>query len=116
MSGKSETERRAAEVLAPHWPETLKSRQLYERPCDDKRYGRLTLSFSEDGDAWVTVHEGEREDLSDFHTATVRIRTLFGGGRSIRTRQALLWLAEAMRQDEAEYPIHRLSPGPSDAD
>lgn len=87
------TEQRVDLLCDPHWPAHLHTSELYEARCDDEPEGRMRVMFTQDGDAWVHVADG------DGQLAGVRIRTLSGGGRQIRTRQALLWLAEAIRLD-----------------
>jgi hypothetical protein len=82
----------------PTWPPHLQARTPYRRLHDDhdgKREGHLRVVFSDDGDAWVSIPDvppGEG----------LRFRTGIGGGRSLRTRAALLILAEAMRLDNEE--------------
>lgn len=96
------------DVFSPHWPDGLEARRLYEFPCDDK--GRdggcwLRVLVADDGDVHVSM-----QDWEDIRTAgtepspfpSIRCRTSVGGGRHRRTRQALLWLAQAIRLDELE--------------
>jgi hypothetical protein len=47
-----------------------------------------------DGDCWVTAGGGQ----------TLRFRTWAGGGHSLRVRQALMVLAEAIRRDNEDRP------------
>lgn len=102
---------RAAEAVtdpfAPHWPEGLKADEAYEFRCDDK--GRdggswLRLVIAGDGDVWMVAQDWE--DIKEEGTApnpipSLRCRTFNGGGRRGRTHQALLWLAQAIRLDNA---------------
>lgn len=98
-------------VFAPHWPEHLKAGTHYEFPCDDK--GRdggsfLRVFVANDGDAHVAMQDWEdikTPGSSPSPFPSVRCRTLAGGGRFRRTRQALLWLAEAIRQDREELGL-----------
>ncbi|PKM47063.1 MAG: hypothetical protein CVV05_01350 [Gammaproteobacteria bacterium HGW-Gammaproteobacteria-1] len=89
-----------------HWPEGLEAGVVYKVPCDDKgRNGGawLKVYVANDGDVhmsmqeWEHIPEGEPDPIP-----SIRIRTLFGGGHSLRTRQALLWLADAIRRDNEE--------------
>jgi hypothetical protein len=93
-------------VFRPRWPDGLKSREFYEVPCDDKgRNGGtwLRVMVADDGDVHVSMQEWERipEGQPD-PLPSIRIRTLAGGGRHGRTRQALLWLAKAIELDNAD--------------
>ncbi len=84
----------------PFWPKELHPMTSYSRLQDDcggdclNPEQKLSVMFGQDGDAWVSI--GENGGL--------RYRTLYGGGRSLRTRQALVILAEAIRLDELEKP------------
>lgn len=93
-------------AFRPYWPERLATRTFYEVRCDDK--GRRGGSFlrvmvAEDGDVhlsmqdWEEIPEGKPSPFP-----SIRIRTGQGGGQHRRTRQALLWLAEAIRLDNEE--------------
>lgn len=90
-------------VFKPKWPDGLESRVFYEIPCDDKgRKGTswLRVMIAEDGDAHVSMQDWEDcPEGSPNPFPTIRIRTGPGGGRNYRTRQALLWLADAIRRD-----------------
>lgn len=81
----------------PIWPEGLEARKFYERPHDDRddNDGTLRVLIADDGDAWISV-SGIREGHG------LRFRTYAGGGSSLRTRAALLILAEAIRLDNEE--------------
>lgn len=95
----------------PMWPEGLEQGKFYEFPCDDK--GRdggcwLRVLVACDGDVHVSMQEWEDirskgSEPSPF--PSVRCRTLAGGGRFLRTRQALLMLADAIRLDREELNI-----------
>jgi hypothetical protein len=92
----------------PHWPDGLEAMVAYEFPCDDKgRDGAtwLRVVIAEDGDAHVSMQEWEdikEEGSKPNPFPSVRCRTGIGGGRHRRTRQALLWLAQAIRLDNEE--------------
>lgn len=100
-------DKQAAAPFRPHWPEGLKGRERYRVPCDDKGRGGgswLQVYVADDGDVhvsmqdWEEIPEGRPSPLP-----SIRVRTALGGGRNLRTRQALLWLAEAIRLDNAEH-------------
>lgn len=94
-------------VLSSQWPDGLEAGTFYEVACDDRgRNGgtwlRVFISPA-DGDAhvmaqnWEDMPEGEPDP-----NVQIRLRTRAGGGRASRTRQALLWLAEAIRLDASD--------------
>jgi len=93
-----EPERAVARVLQPdYWLQSLDTRTGYTRRHDDTDGERgheqdLTVVIGPDGDAWIEAGGGKM----------LRFRTYAGGGQSLRTRQALMVLAEAIRQDNAE--------------
>lgn len=97
------TPERAAVVLAPHFPKSLGTGEQHQRFEDDSPDGWIAVTIGNDSDCHLTVLDVQRQCM-----ASARFRTYFGGGRSTRTRQALLWLAEAIRQDNLESPQHRL--------
>lgn len=93
--------RRAQNTLLEraYWPAGVETRTAYSRRHDDTDGKRdatqnLEVWFGPDGDAWVQV--GTTEPL--------RFRTWAGGGTSLRTRNALLLLAEAIKRDNEENP------------
>lgn len=94
--------------FSPHWPDGLKPSTIYEFQCDDKgRNGTcwLRVIVAEDGDAHVSMMEWEdplEKESNPNPFPSVRCRTGTGGGRHRRTRQALLWLAQAIRLDNEE--------------
>lgn len=93
------------------WLPTLRPGERYARLQDDHdglRWGILSVVFSEDADAWIEVDMNGVEVCGQ----TARFRTGHGGGQSLRTRQALQILAEAMRLDTLER-AQDLSPHPS---
>lgn len=82
-----------------YWPASLSTQMVYRRRQDDTdgQLGpdqSLSLVIGPDGDVWVL--------LPGFKS--LRFRTFFGGGSSLRTRNALLVLAEAIRRDNAKHP------------
>ena len=106
-------------VLRPHWPEGLEQGKLYEFRCDDD--GRDGHAFfrvlvADDGDvhlcasklkepAFTDKVSGENYPSLYDNFPSVRCRTRIGGGRHSRTRQALLWLALAIKLDNEELGI-----------
>jgi hypothetical protein len=88
------------------WPQTLSSREAYQRFGDDDN-SFLRIVFSEDGDAWPNVFHLEMEGDKKEMSMCPRYRTYFGGGQSLRTRAALLILAKAIAMDNAERPQRR---------
>lgn len=93
-------------VFAPHWPPGLEPLKAYKVACDDKgRNGQTYMSVMVAGDGVVHVALQEWEDAPEGEPSafpSIRVRTFAGGGRNSRTRQALLWLAEAIRLDAEE--------------
>ena len=93
------------------WPEGLKDGEVYRIKCDDD--GRLcdstfTVLVAEDGDVHLgmwSYHDRERTGANLNPFPHVRVRTRIGGGRNWRTRQALPWLADAIRRDNEENGV-----------
>lgn len=86
-------------IEGAYWPASLGVRESYIRRHDDTDGETgpeqdLAVTFGPDGDAWVML-PGLR---------SLRFRTWAGGGQSLRVRNALLVLAEAIRRDNAERP------------
>ncbi len=82
----------------PYWLETLNPDFAYRRDHDDhdgEPKGGLMVMFDEWGDGHVAT---------DCHP-WLRFRTYGGGGKSLRTRNALMILAEAIRLDNEEEGI-----------
>lgn len=80
-----------------YWPGTLASQQAYVRiqdDCDGDLTQCLSVGFGQDGDAWIQTHG----------PMGLRFRTSGGGGMSLRVRNALLVLAEAIRRDNEDRP------------
>lgn len=93
------------EAFLAHWPEGLETNTQYKVLCDDKgRNGTtwLNVMVANDGDLHVGCYEQEEPDDPASICPSIRVRTRNGGGSNWRTRQALLWLADAIRRDNAE--------------
>ena len=94
-----EIDKDIAEILeSPFWPKILDTKEMYSRVHDDSEGDKsqtLNVCFSQDGDAWLS---------SGLLTTSLRFRTDFGGGNSLRTRNALLILAMAIKLDNEEFP------------
>lgn len=98
-------------VFKPKWPPALEQNVFYELPCDDK--GRdggawLRVMVANDGDVHVSMQDWEEFGTDGTQPSpfpSIRCRTHAGGGKHLRTRQALLWLAEAIRLDNEELGI-----------
>lgn len=85
----------------PFWLSTLQTNVLYQRFEDDSPRGFISVAFSPDSDGWIEV--SSRPDPNE-GGSVFRFRTEFGGGQSLRVRNALMVLAEAIRLDNAERP------------
>lgn len=100
-----------AVVFTPHWPMGIQQGEFYEARCDDERDGpKLNVLVGPDGDVYVGFNYlAPPESGRESYFGSIRVRTLMGGGRQCNTRQALLWLAEAIRRDAAgiEPPYRR---------
>jgi len=87
-------------LIYPFWIPTLKTMTVYSRLHDDNdgtERGRISVIVASDGDVHVTIDVRPGTDL--------RYRMpMQGGGRSPRTRNALMILAEAIRLDNLENP------------
>lgn len=94
------------QALRPCWPEGLEMMKPYEVACDDKNNSeeraKLTVVIGVDGDAHVAMTEYHSRTDRCWEFPSVRLRTMAGGGKNHRTRQALLWLAKAIQLDEEE--------------
>ena len=75
------------------WPPNLETDKLYAVAHDDTdgdtKPGMLRISFSMDGDAWVMITG----------PGALRFRMDGGGGKYPKVRNALLLLADAIRQE-----------------
>lgn len=106
-------EDREPPVYRSAWPEGLTHNVHYEFPCDDKGAtggSWLRVFVANDGDAHCSMQEWEniREpESSPSPLPSVRCRSYSGGGRFRRTRQVLLWLADAIRRDRIELGMDR---------
>jgi hypothetical protein len=81
----------------PFWPSSLTPNKPYTRLHDDHdgtHQGRIGVIFDQMGDAYI---------FSD-HQPFLRFRTWGGGGNSLRVRNALVILAEAIRLDNEDKP------------
>lgn len=81
------------------WLETLDTKSFYRRihdDCDGNVTETINVCFGHDGDAHLTAN------IAPFKS--FRFRTWCGGGSSLRVRNALLILAEAIRLDNEERP------------
>ncbi len=87
----------------PEWPKDLKTNTFYQVFCDDKGRNKsswLKVMVAEDGDVHLVMQDWEKcPDGEPSPFPSIRIRTSSGGGRNPNVRQALLWLAEAIRID-----------------
>lgn len=101
----------AEQVFAPQWPVGLDMNERVRVFCDDKHPhesdAHLDVMTGPDGDAYASMGErrvGPHEDPLDGYSILpgIRVRTWAGGGRNLRTHQALLWLALAIKLDAAE--------------
>lgn len=85
------------------WLPNLKTNQRYLR-CQDDHDGtffpKISVIVSEDADIWMATLSDRPSPLH-----SLRFRCGIGGGSSLRVRNALLILAEAIRQDSLERPV-----------
>ncbi len=97
---KGTIERKVRELLEePYWLKDLKVDEVYFRTqddCDGDLKEGIGVSIDRQGDIFVRTTQGVMSDC--------RFRTCGGGGRSLRVRNALLMLAEAIRLDNLEKP------------
>lgn len=81
----------------PFWPPDLETQKAYVTTHDDNDgdplSGLLQVTFTIDGDAWISI-QSERGS-----TKALRFRTWGGGGKYLKIRNALLLLADAIRQE-----------------
>jgi DNA-binding transcriptional ArsR family regulator len=78
----------------PRWPDGLEAMRNYEREGDMGDNGVLRVYVDDQGDVYVSTHVAH----------SVRFCTKVGGGRSPRTRAAVLYLARAIQLDKKERP------------
>lgn len=93
-------------IEGAYWPHSLATQTAYTRTQDDTdgesgAGHQLSLAVGPDGDVWVECGTQIR---------SLRFRTWAGGGQSLRVRNALLVLAEAIRRDNLEAPQRGATP------
>lgn len=89
----------------PFWLPTLKTGQNYQRFEDDSPQGFVSVMVAGDGDCHMML---SAEMDPNEHKFSFRFRMpMTGGGESPRVRNALLFLAEAIRLDNEERPQNR---------
>ncbi len=85
---------------SPFWIPELHTNTVYSRLHDDHdgtRKGVISVQFDQQGDAWLST---------DMHRGPpLRFRMEGGGGLSLRVRNALMILAEAIRLDNLDRPV-----------
>lgn len=69
----------------------------------------MRVGFDADGDVWIEVWE-HREGEEFGRSSVIEFCTYTGGGRSPRTREALIALMVAMEEDNREEPARRWPP------
>lgn len=79
------------DVFRQTFPPGLSPRVQYRMECDDDKEAYFKLTLTSDGDIVLSASH------------CVRIRTGIGGGTNHRTRQALLWLALAVKRDNEDH-------------
>lgn len=89
-------------LMPNYWLPSVEANTTHTRRQDDTDGKRdhaqdLTVSIGPDGDCWLQAGAGN----------LLRFRTWAGGGGSLRTRQALMLLAEAIRLDNEDRPQDR---------
>ena len=106
-------------ILRPHWPDGLEQGRFYQFNCDDDGLNGdafFRVLVANDGDVHLCASKMIAEGFTDkvsgetlmplyANFPSVRCRTGIGGGRHSRTRQALLWLAMAIKLDNEELGI-----------
>lgn len=94
-SKKENIEKLVSRILEESfWLADLQTDTTYERQCDDTN-DKILLRFDRDGDAWMRTTNLSNEPL-------MFRMNFIGGGKSLRTRNALLILALAMKMDNEE--------------
>ncbi|MES2315021.1 MAG: hypothetical protein V4524_03765 [Patescibacteria group bacterium] len=95
-------------INANFWIPQLNSDTSYARIHDDHdgtNEGTLAVYFDSMGDAFVSIQSRDRGPGRQQFSDMLRFRTFGGGGMSLRTRNALMILAEAIRLDNEERPL-----------
>lgn len=85
----------------PRWISGLKAMENYERKEDMSPDGKLMLHIQEDGDVVVGIAPSQQEGPQHF-VKTAEFCSLSAGGRSPRTRMALMILALAIELDNKD--------------
>ncbi len=85
------------------WPKGIEPRTIYERPEDMSPDGLLRVIIEDDGDAIISIVPSKEHRIMP----SVQFCTYAGGGRSARVRMAILHLAKAIADDNAERPIEK---------
>lgn len=83
-----------------YWIDTLSPNESYSRLHDDTD-GHTTTDHT------LQVYVAQDADLHVFlpnSMESLRFRSYFGGGKSLRVRNALMVLAEAIRRDNEDRP------------
>ncbi len=90
-----------AMLEADFWSRLVEPGKQYKRLGDDENSGELTLQFGQEGSGFISViSDADTEGFTMLH----RFKTTFGGGVSMRTRNALIALAVAIRLDNESNP------------
>jgi hypothetical protein len=97
---ENSTEVLRAVVEGNYWPAGLRVGEPYCRVGDDTN-GNIAVSFPIDADGWISILS--RLDPEE-PTLSHRFRCAFGGGESLRVRNALLVLALAIKLDNDAHP------------
>lgn len=94
-------------ILETHfWPEGIETSIGYCRFDDGTEKGKITVSFSQQGDCWAKVVS--HKDPDDPFASSNRFRNFHGGGgQSERVHVALKILAVAIKMDNEENPQDR---------
>lgn len=82
------------------WIDTLSSDECYSRLHDDND----GLATSEHTLQVYIAPDADLHVFLPYSMESLRFRNYFGGGKSLRVRNALMVLAEAIRRDNAEHP------------
>lgn len=86
----------------------METGKRYERTGDMSPDDKLVVVMQDDGDIQVKLRLHDRHGIEEFPAVSqfVEFCTLSnGGGRSLRVREALQALAEAIEKDNEEWPI-----------
>ncbi len=83
----------------------IERRTIYSRPEDMSPDGTLSLIMQDDGDVIVTCTAWDRLD-DRLVSTSIEFCTGIGGGRSPKTRAALVELMMAIQQDNGGTPAY----------